>query len=163
MLNVLFDGYERACFNIVIAPVLYKMLDGLSGNRIVLHFIKHNNWFAFIQRNACYTLQVEKEDIQVGYVVKQVFDAFGSLGEVNKDVRFVFPFGKLGNQRWFTHTASSFNEHCCASLLLVFPPKHGAIKLTFEDHERSILICRCKDNTFFANPQMFLVKYAMIP
>ena len=61
VLDVFVDGDKRTRFNVIVSPILDKMLYRLSRLGEVLHFIKHYQCLMLIERLICQRRQIGKE------------------------------------------------------------------------------------------------------
>ena len=99
ILRILLQPNKRTRFQIIIASVLNKILDQLTGSRKLLHFIKYYQRISLIKDRGIKRCKLGEEQIKIRTVIhKEIKNILRGVTEINNDMASVFLLCKeLGN------------------------------------------------------------------
>ena len=77
-------------------------------------------------------LELQENEIHVHQIIKQGLHLFGSLVEVNENIRFILVLGKLFDESGLAHTTRPFHQDGRLAILRPLPFQKTIVKLSFE-------------------------------
>jgi hypothetical protein len=110
VLDILLDGNQGAGFYVIIAVVFDKAFDGLTCQGEKLYLSEDNDRVPFFKSYIGQQLQLQEEEIQIGYVIEQVAYFLGTGGKINQYIAFVSLFGKFLYYGGLSHTSLAFHQ-----------------------------------------------------
>ena len=138
VLDILLDGHERACFQIIIPPIRHKIFNGRPRSWTQLHLIQNDQCFTYIQFGSIEVGQIHKQCIKIIQImIKQINDFFWRTVEINQNVAFIFRFSKLFSNITLSDTSGTVNQQSCTSGFFMFPIQEFFIYLSFHSQSPS--------------------------
>lgn len=97
-------------FDVVISTVGHEVFHKLADTRAMLHFIENNQGTTAHQPRIEIRLQLEKQEIEVTRVKKEIAQLSRCCRKINDKGRVVVGSGKFTHQRALAHTGSTNNQ-----------------------------------------------------